>query len=454
MTLPARPGRRVPAVRVGIAALALLAGPYPGGGVPPSAAQETGYVAGGGPGWVPVSWWVAGRTTGYWFETLDPDTGTELQRFSFYQTVDGSISRLAGGHLDLRFAGRFADADRFPNVQTNDSRLYSSYAQLRFDPWARGRLGRMFVQEGPASVTLDGIWIGLQPARRLDLRLWGGASAPANLDWEVENLESDATAGVRVLATLLPALRAGLSWAYLERDGRTAARPVGVESTWFPLPGLRAFGRAEYETVQEEWSRLEVLGDYRPRRDGPWSFDAQILNRRPRIEASSYFARFGDLERIQIVRAAVRFQRPDGFGGEAEYYTGILGDETSARISGAALSRYGRIGYSALLGDAGEESRWFGDVHVPITPWAQVAAGAVVSTYALLQDAPESDERDLVTLFGRATVMLRDGVRGVAEIQGLQNPDFDQDVRVLLGLDLFAGRGASRFGLDNGRWLQ
>jgi hypothetical protein len=41
----------------------------------------------------------------------------------------------------------------------------------------------------------------------------------------------------------------------------------------------------------------------------------------------------------------------------------------------------------------------------------------------------------------------------VAEIQGLQNPDFDQDVRVLLGLDLFAGRGASRFGLDNGRWL-
>jgi hypothetical protein len=461
MTLQPRPGRRAPAA--GLAAVALFAGlallacPPPWGAATPVAAQSAGQAPGytaGGAGWVPSSWWIAGRTTGYWFETLDPDTGTQLQRFSFYQTVDGSITRLASGHLDLRFAGRFADADRFPTVQTNDSRLYSSYAQVRFDPRALGRLGRMFVQEGPASLTLDGLWIGLQPARRIDLRLWGGTSAPEDLDWEVKSLDSDAAAGARVLATLHPELRAGLSWAYLERDGRTAARPVGLETTWFPLPGLRAFGRAEYETVQEEWGRLEVLGDYRPRRDGPWGFGLQFLDRRPRIEASSYFARFGDLERIEVLRGSVRYQRADGLGAEAEYYTGIIGDETSARISGAVLTRYGRIGYSALLGDAGEDSRWFGDVHVPITPWAQVAAGAVVSTYALLQDAPESEERDLVTLFGRATISLRDGVRGVAEVQGLQNPDFDQDIRVLLGLDLFAGHGASGFGLPRGGWLQ
>ena len=111
------------------------------------------------------------------------------------------------------------------------------------------------------------------------------------------------------------------------------------------------------------------------------------------------------------------------------------------------LFKYGRLGYSALFGDSGEESQWFGNVDVPVQTWERVAAGAVVSTYALFEDAPEAEERDLITLFGRATVEPWPGVRGVAEVQGLQTPDFDHDVRVLLGLDLLAGRGATSFGL-------
>jgi hypothetical protein len=39
------------------------------------------------------------------------------------------------------------------------------------------------------------------------------------------------------------------------------------------------------------------------------------------------------------------------------------------------------------------------------------------------------------------------------EVQSLDNPGYSEDVRVLAGLDLTMGRGASRFGLDRGGWL-
>ena len=417
-----------------------------------SPARAAGSPSGAG-GWdVPVTWWVASRTTGYWYESLDPETGVSLQRMSFLQSLDGSVAQLWDGHLDFRFAGRFADADRFPGSETNESRWLVGYAQLRAATWqTRGRLGRMFLQEGPARHTLDGAWVAVQPLRRVELRLWGGSQAPADLDFDVRSIDTFLACGARLLGTLTPALRLGLSFAQWDEEGDVAARPVGAEATWFPAMGLRTFARAEYETESEEWRRLEVLGDYVPGRGSPWLFRAQYLDRLPSFEQTSYFARFAaDAERIRAARASARYQLPNGWGGECEYFTSFLDTRTSARLGGALLFKYGRVGYSALLGDTGEESQWYGDVNVPVQPWIRLAAGAVVSTYALVEDAPADAERDLVTLFGRATLDLFHGVRGIAEVQGLQNPDYDEDVRVLLGLDLLAGRGATDFGLWQG----
>ena len=408
--------------------------------------QPAGYPAGA---WkMPLTWWVASRTTGYWYESIDPATGATQQRPSFLQGVDGSVAQLWDGHLDLRFAARFARADLYPGFESNDSRWYVGYAQVRAAPWkVRGRLGRMFLQEGPAHHTLDGAWIGIEPLRRVALHAWGGTQAPDDLDFDVRSIESFQAYGARVLGTLAPELQLALSYAQWDEEGEVAERPVGAEVTWFPLGGLRTFARAEYETEEESWRRLEVLADYVPRRGSPWLFRAQALERTPWIENTSYFSRFDDLERIRAARASARYQRPDGFGGEFESFTSVLDTRTSWRLGGAVLFKYGRLGYSALFGDSGEESQWFGNVDVPVQTWVRVAAGAVVSTYALFEDAPEAEERDLITLFGRATVEPWPGVRGVAEVQGLQTPDFDHDVRVLLGLDLLAGRGATSFGL-------
>jgi hypothetical protein len=311
----------------------------------------------------------------------------------------------------------------------------------------------MFLHEGPASATLDGLYLSVTPIRRVELRLWGGVRAPADLAWELEKLDERAAYGGRLLGTVTPKLRLGLSAAQWDEGGQVAARPVGLEITWFPLQGLRTFARGEYETEGEFWRRAELLGDYVPRRGSPWQFRAQFLDRAPRIDNTSYFARFDVQERIRAARASVRYQMENGLGGEVESYTGVIDKRTSARLGAAFLFRYGRIGYSALFGDSGERSQWYGDVYAPVTDWAKVNAGAVIATYALFENAPENEQRDLVTLFARATMDLLHGVRCLVEVQGLKNPDFDEDVRLLVGLDLLAGRGATNFGIGRGGWM-
>ncbi len=48
---------------------------------------------------------------------------------------------------------------------------------------------------------------------------------------------------------------------------------------------------------------------------------------------------------------------------------------------------------------------------------------------------------------------LRSGLNLTAEVQSLDTPEYDKDVRLLVGVDLAMGRGVSRFGLDRGGWL-
>jgi hypothetical protein len=181
----------------------------------------------------------------------------------------------------------------------------------------------------------------------------------------------------------------------------------------------------------------------------------QILDRRPRIDAGSYFVRFVEnLERIRLGRANLRYETPRGLGGELEYFGSFIEDRTASRIGAALLGPHLRLGYSVQFGDSGEENRWYGDANLGLLPWLTLQGGAALSTYALLEDQPDSAERDLTTAFGRLQARLRPGMTLSAEVQSLENPFFSEDVRFLVGLDLLAGGGASRFGLGTGGWLQ
>jgi hypothetical protein len=405
------------------------------------------------PATAPVpSWWLHSRSTGYAFQTEDAD-GVELDRFGAYQEFDGNLWGLAGGWLSVRASGRFADDLSLAERTTDRSRLYVGHIETR--PGARwtARLGRQFLQEGVTGLTLDGLWFSARPSRKIEARLWAGARAPLDRGFEAGDLGDETAAGARILANPHPMLRVSASGAYRERGGVVASRPVGLEGTLTPLPRLRATGRATYDMEREGWQRAEALVQWQ-RLPGCPVFSAQIVDRRRAVDAASWFARFEDIERVRIGRFSIRQELPSGFGGQIEYVGAFVDERTSARIGGAALFPLGCVGYSVRIGDAGEESRWYGDLSWRARPWLRVGGGATFATYALLENAPSSEERDLTTLFARLRFEPRDGTAFFLEAQSLDNPHYEEDIRVLAGLDLTMGRGTGRFGLDRGGWMR
>lgn len=408
-----------------------------------------GYADNGGSG----SGWLRLRTTGYLFQSVD-EYGVTLDRFGGYQQFDAGVAGLGGGRVGLRISGRFADDLALKERVTDRSRLYVGHLELRPVPKLTARFGRQFVQEGPTGLTLDGLWFSARPWPLGEVRLWGGARAPLGRTFKSGNLDESAAWGARILATCPRRLyRVGASFAYRERDGKVAARPLGLEAQLIRLPsvpGLRATGRVAYDLERETWDRAEALAQWRMGAGLP-VLAAQIVDRRPAIDAGSYFTRFlEDEERIRVGRASVRYDHRNGFGVEAEWVGSFVEERTATRLGGALVFPMGRLGYSARLGDAGEESRWFGDLALPVLPWLRFEAGATLLTYALLEDAPASDERDLTSAYGRAYLRPCEGVGVVLEVQDLVNPDVDHDVRFLAGLDLTAGFGMSSFGLQPG----
>ncbi|MFN0149979.1 MAG: hypothetical protein ACKVU1_04595 [bacterium] len=397
------------------------------------------------------SWWLRSRTTGYLFEVEHP-SGASIDRFGAYQDFDGAVSGLSGGRFALRASGRFADDLFLREKVTTRSRLYSGHFETRFSRRAVLRAGRQFIQEGPAGLTLDGLLLTLRPRSQWDLRAWGGGRAPFSREFSIGDWSDDAAWGARAGFVPSRAFRAVASWSYRERGGRVASRPFGMEVAVAAPMRVWMRGRAAYDTAHEAWERADVFAQWSASRAAP-VIAFEFVDRRPAVDAASYFSRFAVAERTRLARGSVRYEHARGFGAEAEYLGSFVEDRTSTRLGGALLAPLGRVGYSARIGDAGEESRWFGELVYRATRWLSLEAGATLATYALFEDALDADERDVTTAFGRLRAFPRHGVGVTLEVQSLDNPEVSEDIRVLAAVDLTAARGPGLIGLDKRGWL-
>ena len=232
-----------------------------------------------------------------------------------------------------------------------------------------------------------------------------------------------------------------------------AERPVGVELFTTVQRQVRLLGRAAYDLATDRWARFQAQARWRP---GPHLpvLDLQYVDRHPSLDATSWFSRFTGVERIRVLRVAARREGPSGFGGEVSWFGSFVDERSSSRLGLAVLVPGGRVGYALRTGHAGEENRFFGEIGRHLQPWLWIEGSATFLTYALLEDAPTAAERELTTLAARVRADLRPGLRVLAEVQSLDNPLYSEDVRLLLGVDLALGRGASRFGLDRGGWTR
>lgn len=390
-----------------------------------------------------LNWWVHLRTTGYAFQAADTDNAYgETDRFGAYQHVDGVVSGLAGGRVTLRASGRLADDFQLGDRVTDRARLYTGYMDARLSEKAKVRLGRQFVHQEATSLTLDGLLVTFSKKSCMEVSVWGGVRAPLLTSYRdrTGDFGEDPAAGIRLQSRYFRNYRFSLSHAYRERDDKVSSRPLGFGMWMNPIENVRATARIAYDLEQEFWMRAEFGVRWRPARTGP-AVALQFVDRSNRADAASWFSRFNRVERARIGRLTTRYEMENRFGGELEYSGAWVDSRTSTRLGGALLVPDGRLGYSARLGDSGEESTFYGDYSRRLMPWLRLGAGASVSTYALFKDAPEEEERDLTTAWGRMVLTPRPGIGLTVEGQRVENPAFSEDVRLLVGLDLSAGGG-------------
>ncbi len=391
---------------------------------------------------VPGSWWLDLRTTGYFYESVDR-SDDQQQFHRLQQRLTGSATGLGGGRLSVRVSGSYDEELRFDDRALETTHLYLGYLEARPRPGLRLRAGRQYVASGVAALSLDGLWLDWRGGGRgrRNLTAWAGAHSPLGRNIEWGGLDTDRTAGLRL--GLSPARRYDLwlSGAYRERDGRLAERPLSLELRARPVAEAVLRGRAAFDLEADRWQRLEAQARLRPTGNLPSLF-IQFVDRRPRVDAGSWFARFAR-NRRRLVRGTLEHRLDSGWGGELEYLGSSTKGRSSSRLGGALLASFGRLGYSVRLGDIGEESRIYGEASHRPTRGLQVGASAAFLTYALLDDAPDWDERQWHSYSAWLRARLRRGLDLRAEVQSLDNALYERDIRFLLAVRWSLAGGAA-----------
>ena len=396
----------------------------------------------------PLTWSTQLRSTAYFLQQAEPGETEVTDRLPFYEQIDAGVGGMLNGKLDMRFSGRYAKDARFSGGIAQEGKWFVGYARLRLDPGrTQIRVGRQFIQEGTYFATLDGGWLSFRPHRQWRIHAWSGASASPTRDFEFGD---DFRIGARAIWLVNPRLRFALLGAHRTRNGSTLSAPVGAEAVFTLLHDLKSLVRTNYDLQTEELDRVDALFHWQRRTDLPL-FQVQYILRRQEYETGSGWEQFREnLHAVQLLRGSVRWRNARGVGAEVLGFSSFIDDRKTGQIGGAFLAPHLRLGAGFLGGDAGEQIRLFGDVDWSFEHRLDLSAGATFIEYALVENPTSSQQRDLTTYYARAELAIVPGAELTAELQILDNPFYNHDVRLLVGLDLAAGRGASRYGLGSG----
>lgn len=396
----------------------------------------------------PVTWSAQLRSTAYILEQAAPGTTDVSARTPFYQQFQGGAGGLANGQLDLRFSARYAKDFQYADTIADQGKWFVGYARYQNDFWkSQVRGGRQFIQEGTVFATMDGLWVSAQPKAGLQTNAWVGVTAPSGREFEFGD---DLRAGARATWRASRTLRVG---AWIEQrtgGGQTQARPIGAEIYARPIPTVRAIARGSWDAGRQELDRVDLTAGWQERRSWP-DVQLQYIARSQGYVAGSWWDQFSeDLHTLRILRGSARWTDARGIGGELRSFGSFVGGERQGRIGAAFLAPHLRAGLSYLGGASGQQLHLYGDVNGTWRDRFDLAAGASFAEYALVEDPTEDQQRDLTTWFARVGFDLVEGARLTTEFQALTNPIYKDDMRLLIGLDLVAGRNATRFGIGGG----
>ena len=393
---------------------------------------------------------VSGRLTSslyaYEVQDLDSSATTHLRG---HQSLRLDLSRLAAPALSLHTYVRgttdLADAaDTDPRL-----RIYNAYLAWKKTNY-RLHLGRQRIYAGVGSGAIDGGRADIE-FRGLKLTAYAGTLVPLGRSTDISSWSAGHLWGARlsterffnIAAALSLALRARQPEAY-DQPGTYSgvqATPAAVERRLLGLDlnrrfagGHSLYGRLDYDLEDEILRRSAVSGRYvlspRLSAQGEW------FQRQPAIFANSIFSAFPS-EKFQEIGARLYYRaRPDL--QLSLHFASLLYDGDSARRAGltASLGQHYSVGYYHSGGYARASDGLVGSVHYPVGRKLLLRGELDLTAYERYEDADEREE--LAT--GSLGLTYRPDRKTFVEVevQGLRNPVYANDARLLI-------RGSRRF---------
>ena len=392
------------------------------------------------------------------FDTVDVSK-TYLRAFQTVQlsVAQGDVSVHTYLQGTMNASSAFGDVGRL--------RVYNLYLKwANILKVAELDLGRQAVYAGVGNGTIDGALVRVRLLRdQVVVTGYGGATVPAELGGVRKNFHDNYQFGGQVVTTMLPGLRAGLSymnrhesrdpyWTLRARD--TTFNPVpyyvsyesdaeqyGSVDLYYSGTNFSLYGRYDQDFEFDKTSRGQAGA--RVNVTGALALTADYIHRAPRLSFNSIFSAF-TLNPVDEIEGGVEYGFTPLFRAFGKVASVSYSDQKSHRWTLGVNAGYGSISYSGGDGYAGQLQSFNVQGVCPLLENRLIpSAGVSFASYRFSPDNPTRDKAWAVVL--GATVRPEKAFSFDVQGQWLTNKIMKRDMRLFLKFNYWFAERLSIF---------
>lgn len=284
-------------------------------------------------------------------------------------------------HTSFRWAGDLSHSQGLaPQVF-----VYETYARLSNLP--RGlelSLGRQFTFNGLQSLLLDGLRARYSPMRRLQVELFGGATALSSDPEKIQSLSHDGVAGGRISYAITESFRTGVSALSRKSEGFGAVSQYGLDLEK-EIGRWDFFTKGAYNSTQSRLADFLARLSVRPRN---WYFAGEFSYRQPSVSDASIWSiiDFADYRQARFEARRV-ICKSLSIGGQL-YYSASDPTNTVRTTFGISSGFYS-IGWSHQNGSGGDNNGFYGTLNSRLTPQLEAYVSSNLTQYRVDVEQPD-----------------------------------------------------------------
>lgn len=363
------------------------------------------------------------RSSFYTFETLT-DT-SKIKQLDYYQALQLRVSPEKYSNVYL---STFLQVAKRGDEDWGE-KVYNLYADWKAkNNRIHFRLGRQFVYQGVINGTLDGVLVSAIPTKNLNVKLFGGLSAPPMRDFDVLKWDEGNVFGAYASYRFPWDVKLDLSFFQKNRNEENVWQLFGAGLSG-KYRGVYYLAKLDHNLLTEELQGMRYLFNYFYKK---WSFSAEYNNQKPRIYEDSYFRIF-EIEAYNQFRGGVNYNLSPVQLGVQYLFTSVEYDQTNQVILTAGIP-WGIIGLIYQDGFGGKNTGIYGELRYEF--FSKFTA-KVYSSYYNYERQTTVISEDATSFSGGLEYKPYRTLSVQADIQQSINSVYEDDIRGLFRLNYF-----------------